>query len=140
MREVETRSIQLYLKLFLLLFLLHARVRLWFEIRERNDMRVHVYVCVYTYMYIYIYSKKKKKKEKKFIARLVEGSETYVHPCLRMNVKSVLKIHFPRQGKHSARKKSRFYSASNYLGVVNPQSSDRKRLEDYTMRISDYNI
>jgi hypothetical protein len=55
--------------------------------RERNDMPMHIYI------YIYI----AKKKEKKFIARLVEGSETYVHPCLRMNVKSVLKIHFPRQ-------------------------------------------
>lgn len=104
-RETEARSIQLWLKLFLLLFY-YTVARLWIEARERTTR-----ACAQL-----------KKKKNSSRAQLVESLETYVGRSLRMNVKSVLKIHFPRRYIATGRDKKRgcFYSASNYPVLLIP--------------------
>lgn len=57
-----------------------------------------------------------------------------------MNVKSVLKIHFPRRYVAAGEKKRSLLFSVELPGVVNPEPRDRKWLEDYTTWISDYNV
>jgi len=119
------RSIQFYLKLFLLLFYYtFTRLRIAGYVNKMTRARARA--CVYGW---------------KKIHRATRWRFGDICPPLPADERQkYFKNSFPSTENIATGKKSAFYSASNYPASLILESRDRKWLEDYTMQISDYNV